>query len=33
MKLTDGPAEGTFRIVFEDEPVPDLNGLLTKTRA
>ena len=32
MKVTEGPAEGTFRMVFEDEPFPDLNGLLSETR-
>ena len=33
MKVTEGPAEGTFRMVFEDEPFPDLKGLLAETRA
>ena len=32
MKVTEGPAEGTFRMVFEDEPFPDLKGLLAETR-
>ena len=33
MEVTDGPAEGTFRMVFEDEPFPDLNGLLSEIRS
>ena len=32
MKATDGPAEGTFRLVFEDKPFPDLNALPAETR-
>ena len=32
MKATGGPAEGTFRLVFEDKPFPDLNALPAETR-
>ena len=33
MKVNDGPAQGTFRMVFENEPFPNPNGLLSKSEA